>query len=676
MTNGITREQRHTRNHRCPICEGADEDPRGKAKRCMGFTTVCGKWCHCSREELSGAIPRNGAGLYAHALTGRCRCGETHGAGVESGIEAGIEATYDYFDGPTLLYQVVRKTGKRFLIRRPALRNGWVWSLNGTQRVLYKLNRLREPDSRVLYIVEGEKDVDTLDVAGHLATCNPGGAGKWSYVAALAREVLAGHDIVVVADADGPGRSHARDVAKSLEGVAKSLRVVECPKPHKDVSELLGAGLGLDALVAPGLQVVDETWTPTEEWREHLILGTRKRGDEIETVVANVAPNVAVFLRYHPDWAGVIAWDEFAERVVTTKPPPWVVHTGPSTSKPGPWKDEHTLRVIDWAARREKYNIKTAHVEQAVPVVAHTNVIHPVRAYLSGLRWDKVPRLHQWLSLYCGAISTDYTREMGKRWMISAVARVMKPGCQADLTLILEGPQGIGKSAIIRALVPNPEWFSETGIDIGEKDSYQALHGVWIYLLDELESMRRSDVARLKSFLTATKDHYRPPYARAARDFYRQNVFCGTTNEQTYFSDSTGNRRFLPVKVTVEPDVQAIESIRDQLWAEAYFLYCEHHEWWAKAAELRGICSEEQEARVQHDAWLGKVQEWLDGTARESISVGEVLSECFDLDASDWGQIEQTRVARCLQKLGYSRKRFRLGALLQWRYVQPRSPAV
>lgn len=270
----VNRSQRHTKNNRCPVCGGCEGDPRGKEKRCHGFTTEDGEWCHCTREEHAGDIDAGPDGCFSHRMHGPCRCGMTHNE-ARSGTVArdNFEATYDYRDeGGRLLYQVVRKPGKEFRQRRPDGADGWLWQLEGVRRVIYRLPQVIAASADVpVYIVEGEKDVDNLVAKGYVATCNSGGAGKWNPVVGLAQDVLRGRDVIVVADADDVGRLHAATVARSLDGSARSVRVVE-PTPHKDVSDLLAAGgsvetMGVEAPrhspaqeLAPELPF-DEIWT-------------------------------------------------------------------------------------------------------------------------------------------------------------------------------------------------------------------------------------------------------------------------------------------------------------------------------------------------------------------------------------------------------------------------------
>jgi hypothetical protein len=156
--------------------------------------------------------------------------------------EKTVVATYDYVDHDgRLAYQVVRYQPKTFRQRRPDGTGGWVWHLDGTERVLYRLPHLRAEPDRMVFVVEGEKDADRLADLGLVATTNAGGAGKWrpEYT-----EELRGRIVTILPDADEPGRQHARDVAQSLIGIASEVRIVELPNlpPKGDVSDWLDEG--------------------------------------------------------------------------------------------------------------------------------------------------------------------------------------------------------------------------------------------------------------------------------------------------------------------------------------------------------------------------------------------------------------------------------------------------
>jgi predicted P-loop ATPase len=357
-----------------------------------------------------------------------------------------------------------------------------------------------------------------------------------------------------------------------------------------------------------------------DAWRSRLIIREDDNGNEYTLAIP---ANVVTILSEHDDWKGKIAYDAFRETVVTLEPPPWSNLDAPVEAKAGEWTDTDTARAMAWLSRSEALHVPADTVERALAVIAERTIVHPVRDYLRGQKWDGVKRIDTMLHVYFGTDDTTYTRGVGRRWMISAVARVERPGCQCDCTLILEGAQGIGKTSGFRALVPEPTLYADTGINIGDKDSYQNLHGAWLYGLDELDSLKRGDLTRTKNFLSQTIDRYRPSYGRRVKAFARQTIFCGTTNEDEYLTDSTGNRRFWGVRVKCQVDVAAIRRDRDQLWAEALVLYRTGTPWHADTVEFRGLCEAEQSERVQRDPWETIVAAWLECPTRSEREVDD-----------------------------------------------------
>jgi predicted P-loop ATPase len=394
------------------------------------------------------------------------------------------------------------------------------------------------------------------------------------------------------------------DLEEDLEGLPGNDRLEDetpiIPFAEDDARHINGAAESESRRVR-----VDDS----QAWRERLITAKDKSGN-LRTLPK--LANLVTILRFHPEWHGVLAFNTFAEKLITTKPPPWDIAAAPETSRIGEWRETDYARVVDWLARNEGIHVHTKLVAEAVHCVAESHEVHPVRDYLVRLRWDKVERIPKMLSTYAGAADTEYTRAIGRRWMISAVARVMRPGCQVDCVLVAESKdQGTGKSNMFRTLVPDVSLYSETGINMGDKDSFQSLHGVWIYLFDELDSLKRGDITKVKNFISAMKDHYRPSYGRVARDFLRQNVFAGSTNETDYLIDKTGNRRIWPFKVVGVIDIGAIARDRDQLWAEALHYFELGEKWHVDTPELRALCGAEQAARVHADPWEPIVAAWL-----------------------------------------------------------------
>lgn len=348
--------------------------------------------------------------------------------------------------------------------------------------------------------------------------------------------------------------------------------------------------------------------------------------------------NALTALRLAPPWRGVIAYNEFALAAEARKETPW---GGP----PGRWSDDSDLRTTEWL---EHHGIAVSDIiaGKAAATVAREHTYHPVRAYLDGLKWDGVSRIDDWLVLYLGCEQNEYIRAIGARWLISAVARIRQPGCKADCALVLESPQGAGKSTAFEIL--GGEFYSDDIADLSAKDAAMGTAGVWIMELAELAAMGRSEVEKVKAFLSRRIDRYRPPYARHYIWTPRQCVFGGSINLAKYLKDETGGRRFWPAKCG-HMNLDALRRDRNLLWAEASARYEKSESWWLDTPELVADAAVEQEERLQSDPWEPLIAAWL--LSQDAVTTADILERCIHKDTDQWTRADETRVGVILHNL-------------------------
>lgn len=210
-----------------------------------------------------------------------------------------------------------------------------------------------------------------------------------------------------------------------------------------------------------------------------------------------------------------------------------------------------------------------------------------VRDYLDGLVWDQEPRIERWLIDYAGAPNTPHVRAVSLAVLVAAVRRVRQPGCKLDEMLVLEAPQGSGKSSALRILAVEDDWFGDD-LPLDDRALIEATAGKWIVEAAELRRLGEGDVAALKACLSRPVDEARMAYQHERARVPRRFVIVGTTSETDYLRDTTNNRRFWPVRVQ-RFDLETLRRDRDQLWAEAAVAeaagesICVADQLWAKA---------------------------------------------------------------------------------------------
>jgi predicted P-loop ATPase len=409
--------------------------------------------------------------------------------------------------------------------------------------------------------------------------------------------------------------------------------------------------------------------TPPTDWRG--VLRQKNDGHFVGDELA-----VLTALRHAPELKGLVRYDEFSRRMELTRAPVW----RPEAATGDLWTDDDDVSLQAWL-QSVSVDVRARNcVADSVGVVARENHYHPVRDYLKGLKWDGTWRLGLWLKQHLGATGEPaYLEAIGRRFMVSAVARVMRPGCKVDHTLVLEGAQGLRKSTVAETLAVRPDWFVDRmPTDLNSADAAAQLAGHWIVELAELASLRGvSSIETVKAFLTRKEDTYRPPFGRRPVTCARQCVFIGTTNEGQFLRDRTGNRRFWPVHCE-RADIEALARDRDQLWAEAFMLHSQGEQWHLTGAEEL-LAADEQSGRVLVTEIEASVADFLAGRMADAqVTVQEVLIGAFKLTPGDPNYATQaarmgTLVANAMEACGWMRLR-RAGTGANKRTIYGRKP--
>jgi Virulence-associated protein E/RepB DNA-primase from phage plasmid len=320
----------------------------------------------------------------------------------------------------------------------------------------------------------------------------------------------------------------------------------------------------------------------------------------------------------------------------------------------GDYSDRISLFVRDLIGKHFGFDPGNERTNDSIVNLCSLNMFDPVRDYLDSLKWDGVSRINKFLIKFCGADDSVYTEAVSAITFIAAVRRVRSPGIKFDTIPVWEGVQGSGKSTAIKILASS-EFFSDQDLlALDQKAQMEVMEGVWIFEICELAGMRHTEVNKIKAFASRSTDKARPAYGRVAEIRPRRGILIGTTNDDEYLKDETGNRRFWPV-ATDKIDLPAIAAVRDQLWAEAAIREA-NGESITLPETLWVLAAVEQAKRVSPDPWADTLTS-IKGivlNGREIIATQYLLTQVLNIRSIENNNYLGKRLARVMRGLGWN----------------------
>lgn len=610
----------------------------------------------------------------------------------------------------------------------------WHWMQFPEPRPLYSV--CRPHADRPAVVFEGEKKVkaasavlmDAFDCYAWPGGCNAVSKANW--------QELAGRDVILWPDADAkaykegharagelmpleqqPGSKAMANVRDILLGLGCRVAMVALPDPGElddgwDVADLIQAGGGMADVMAWIQPALDQlTGPPTASAPDVQASASvppvppasfplplpgsadtdqpagAKRVDKrqlrqmlIPTAnggVKGCRENVYLVMEHDPRLSGVVGLNLFDDLQYKRRAPPW-------PGELGEWQESDDFQLGLYLAQNHGLVIASiADIERGVAQAARSHSYNPVTEYIldCASRWDEQPRVESAFSHYWGAQDSEYMRLVSIMFFTGLVMRAFKPGVKHDHAPVFEGPQGHYKSSALRVL--GGSWFADTPFRMGEKDGFLSIQGVLLYEVAELEQFNRSELTAVKAFMSSEVDRYREPYGRRMRNRPRKTAFAATTNEDQYFKDPTGNRRFWPVACGTQINIEGLKADRDMLFAEAYWKLQGGVRWWPTKEEERRLIFPEQDDRVIQDMWMEPIRHYLDGVdsaGKPTLSLPKNRVTTYDVFVNGLkGDIakatssksEQTRIGTCLKKLGWLHKRSTKKGDRSYYYVRP-----
>lgn len=387
-----------------------------------------------------------------------------------------------------------------------------------------------------------------------------------------------------------------------------------------------------------------------KNWKADLL--TDDKGGLLKTM----SLNAGLIIENSDMFRNMFCYDEFSHRKLVVQCPPW---ESAKKFRPRDLIDED-ITNLNYCLQKFGLKIPANDLRRCLDAALLKKRRNPAKEYMKSLKWDNVPRLGTWLKYYCGAEEDDeeYLSIAGTMWMVACVTRVFRPGAKFDHMLILEGRQGARKSTLLKELATihgNPYFTDSVSVDeLGTLNGIMKMQGCLIVEFAEMTGLGKSSNSKMKQHISLDVDTVRLNYKNETSDFPRQFVMAGTINpENGYLDDPTGGRRFWPVKVGNKIDVEAIAHDKEQLWAEAVYLYEKGYKIFINE-DQRPLFEHAQEARTYIDSWFEVLK---DEAGLRDFVANEDLHRAVSTDKTRWDKRMSNRLANVMTMLGYENGR-------------------
>jgi len=354
--------------------------------------------------------------------------------------------------------------------------------------------------------------------------------------------------------------------------------------------------------------------------------------------------------------------------------------------------DKHLYLDNKLTSIEKLYNLAEIHLDEdftfekfvlVAKNIASDNSFNPIQEYLKSLPKSTQPeealnKLYEILSIGNRTSTDKLYRKMIRKWLISAVARGLEPGCKADYVLVLKGNQGIGKTTFFQSLFGynsiGISFFQTVDEEKDEKNKLMSISSTWCTEYGEIDyAFSVKAVSVIKAFITKQHDTYRAPYERAVNSHPRHFVFCGSTNEDRFLVDATGNRRFWTIPINNQIDTSKVAEIRNELWSAIIALY-ESGEKWYLDKEDEQLVTKESEQYSQEYIYTDKIKTFF--AHRKKASLDEIMEKGLEIPVSQLTNRKlRKEITNTLKHLEYTEKRESTGRRSRY-WVPPELPAL